>query len=88
MSLFEQYLRKSNHADRTIIDDEGTRFAEIPHSEFSFDCDKYLEKARKGEKLEEAVIKIVCEKVKEIFAAEKNVCVLKSPITLVGDIHG
>ena len=88
MSLFEQYLRKSNHADKTVIDDQGANFAEIPHSEFSFDCDKYLEKARKGEKLEEAVIKVICEKVKEIFAAEKNVCVLKSPITLVGDIHG
>jgi hypothetical protein len=87
MSLFEQYLRKSNHARFDNIDD-NTMFGEIPRSEFSFDCDKYLEKARKGEKIEEAAIKVICEKVKEIFASEKNVCKLRSPITLVGDIHG
>ena len=74
MSLFEQYLRKSNHASKMTIDDDGAMFAELPKSEFSFDCDKYLERARKGEKLEEAAIKVICEKVKEIFAAEKNVC--------------
>jgi hypothetical protein len=47
-----------------------------------------LERARKGEKLEENAIKLICTKVKEIFAAEKNVCELNSPITLVGDVHG
>ena len=57
-------------------------------SEYSFDPDKYLEKARKGEKLEEHAIKLICTKVKEIFAEEKNVCSLRSPITLVGDVHG
>ena len=87
MSLFEQYLRKSNHA-RCDNADDSTIFGDLPRSEFSFDCDKYLEKARKGEKIEEAAIKVICEKVKEIFAAEKNVCKLRSPITLVGDIHG
>lgn len=57
-------------------------------SEFSFDPDKYLEKARKGEKLEESAIKLICTKVKEIFANEPNVPSLDSPITLVGDVHG
>ena len=39
-------------------------FGDIPKSEFSFDCDKYLERARKGQKLEESAIKIICDKVK------------------------
>jgi hypothetical protein len=47
-----------------------------------------LEKAYKGEKIEENVIKIICSKVREIFAEEDNVQNLKSPITLVGDVHG
>jgi hypothetical protein len=38
--------------------------------------------------LEEHAIKLICTKVKEIFAAEDNVCSLRSPITLVGDVHG
>ena len=42
-------------------------------TEYSFDPDKCLEKARNGEKLEEYVIKLICTKVKEIFAAENNV---------------
>ena len=63
-------------------------FSETTKSEFSFDPDKMLEKARKGEKLDESSIKLICAKVKEIFAAEDNVCNLNSPITLVGDVHG
>ena len=57
-------------------------------NEFSFDPDRYLEKARAGEKFEEHAIKLICTKVKEIFAKEDNVCDLRSPITLVGDVHG
>ena len=63
-------------------------FAGKTRSEFSFDIDKYLEKARKGEILDEYVIKLICTKVKEILAAENNVQNLSSPITLVGDVHG
>lgn len=55
---------------------------------FSFDIDLYIEKARKGEKLPESAINLLCTKVKEIFAKEDNVCKLYSPITLVGDVHG
>lgn len=42
-------------------------------NEFAFDIDLYLEKARKGEKLSEAAINLVCTKVKDIFAKEPNV---------------
>jgi serine/threonine-protein phosphatase PPG1 len=47
-----------------------------------------IETAKKGEKLEAAAVQIICYKAKEIFAAEPNVVKLRSPITLVGDIHG
>ena len=53
-----------------------------------FDIDKYLEKAMKGELLSELAVKILCLKIKEIFIEEPNVQPLKSPVTLVGDIHG
>lgn len=53
-----------------------------------FDVDLYLEKALKGELLEELVIKIICLKLREILVKEDNVKSLSSPITLVGDIHG
>ena len=45
----------------------------ITKSEFAFDPDRYLEKALKGEKIEENVIMIICQKVKEIFSLEDNV---------------
>ena len=57
-------------------------------NDFQFDIDLYVEKARKGEKLSEAAITLICTKVKDIFAKESNVVQLNSPITLVGDVHG
>jgi serine/threonine-protein phosphatase PPG1 len=38
-----------------------------------FEIDKYLEKAKKGERLEELAIKLLCMKIKEIFSEEENV---------------
>ena len=82
-------MRKRNaiSANSAQLDVDGV-FSGTTKSEFSFDPDKYIEKARAGEKLEESVIKLICTRVKEIFASENNVCNLKSPITLVGDVHG
>ena len=42
----------------------------LTRNRFAFDVDKYLEKARKGEVLEEIAIKVVCAKVKEVLASE------------------
>ena len=46
----------------------------LTRNRFAFDIDSYLEKAKKGEQLEEIAIKVVCAKVKEILATESNVC--------------
>ena len=55
---------------------------------FAFDIDHYLEKAAKGETLEEIAIKVICAKVKEILVNESNVHSIQSPVTVVGDVHG
>lgn len=60
----------------------------LTRNRFAFDVDRYLEKARKGEVLEEIAIKLICAKVKEVLASESNVCFVKSPVTIVGDVHG
>ena len=46
----------------------------LTRNRFAFDADYYLEKARKGEQLEEIAIKVACAKVKEILSHEDNVC--------------
>lgn len=43
---------------------------------------------KKGEKLEESVIKKLCEAAKEIMKYESNVIRVSSPVTICGDIHG
>ena len=53
-----------------------------------FDIDKYLERAKKGEKLEELAIKLICIKIKELFIKEENVKSISSPVTCIGDTHG
>ena len=55
---------------------------------YQFDIDHHLEKAAKGEILPEIAIKVICAKVKEIFDDEKNVVNIRSPVTVVGDVHG
>lgn len=54
----------------------------------SFDIDHYLERAFKGELLEELAIKIICLKLKEVLIKAENVEIVSAPVTLVGDIHG
>ena len=53
-----------------------------------FDINKYLERAYKGELLEELAIKLICMKIKEIFVNEPNIIQASTPLTMVGDIHG
>lgn len=53
-----------------------------------FNLDAYLEKAYKGQLLDELSIKLICSKLKELFIEEDNIKNVQAPVTLVGDIHG
>ena len=50
--------------------------------------DEYLEKAAKGELLEENQIKMICLAARNIFIEEENIVSIKAPVIVVGDIHG
>jgi len=50
--------------------------------------DKWIEQLMRGELLSEAVVKEICEKIKSQLIDEPNIVVLKTPLTVVGDIHG
>ncbi|KAG2381337.1 hypothetical protein C9374_006326 [Naegleria lovaniensis] len=52
------------------------------------DVNRCIEKLEAGRLLTEFEIKFVCEKVKEILIDEANVQRVKSPVTIVGNIHG
>lgn len=47
-----------------------------------------IEQLYRGEMLTEATVKEVCERMKELLLNESNVLSIKSPITVVGDVHG
>ena len=55
---------------------------------FAFDVDVFLEKAKKGDLLEEPAIKLICAKAKEVLIQEDNVKHVPAPVTVVGDVHG
>ena len=50
--------------------------------------EKYLNKAIEGELLPEQAIKLLCLKVKEVWAREPNMPMVSTPVTVVGDVHG
>jgi len=52
------------------------------------DLDKWIEKVRRCEHLEETELKQLCDMVKEILMEESNVQPVNSPVTVCGDIHG
>lgn len=52
------------------------------------DVDKCIEKLEFGKLLSEHEVKYICEKVKELLLEEANVQTVKSPVTIVGDVHG
>ena len=58
------------------------------NNKYKFDIDHYLEKALKGDKLEEIAIEVICAKLREILSLEQNVIYVNAPVTVVGDIHG
>lgn len=52
------------------------------------DLDKLIEQLYKGNHLNEADVKKVCEMAKEYFSQVPNVLSISSPVTVCGDIHG
>ncbi|GBG29189.1 Serine/threonine-protein phosphatase 4 catalytic subunit [Hondaea fermentalgiana] len=50
--------------------------------------DEALEKVKRGEFLEESVLRKVCEVVKGILLEESNVVAVSAPVTICGDVHG
>ena len=42
-------------------------------NKYAFDIDKYMEKAAKGEVLDEMAIKVICAKAKEVLSHDENV---------------
>lgn len=52
------------------------------------DVDGYIEKLYKKELLSESIVEAICEGVKRLLIKESNVVHIRSPVTVVGDIHG
>ncbi|KAL0477791.1 hypothetical protein AKO1_002599 [Acrasis kona] len=52
------------------------------------DVDKCIARLESGELLTEHEVKYICEKVRELLLEEANVQNIKSPVTIVGDVHG
>lgn len=52
------------------------------------DLDQWLECAKKCQYLPEAIMKKLCEMVKELLMEESNVQPVSTPVTICGDIHG
>mgnify|MGYP001130926901 CR=1 FL=1 len=53
-----------------------------------FNLDECIERVTNRELLATQVIKLVCEKLKEVLLTESNVHHISSPVTVVGDVHG
>ena len=50
--------------------------------------DKWLEQLKQGKCISEHDVKILCDKLKEIFCEESNVQPVDAPVIVCGDIHG
>merc|ERR1719460_2429362 len=50
--------------------------------------DAWIAQLMKRESLEEADVKDLCEKARDILSKESNVAEVRAPVTICGDIHG
>lgn len=69
----------------------STRTIILPKDLFvfmAFDLDDCLEKAYKKTLLDPLVIKQICSKLKSLLVKQSNVASVKTPCTIVGDVHG
>ncbi|KAK5581577.1 hypothetical protein RB653_001614 [Dictyostelium firmibasis] len=54
----------------------------------TFNLDHCIEKLQKCEILPESTVKEITDKMKELLISESNVQEIRSPVTVVGDVHG
>ena len=52
------------------------------------EVDEVLGRIRENQFVEEASVRMLCERGKEVLAAEGNLARIDSPVTVCGDIHG
>lgn len=52
------------------------------------DLDSWIDQLKECKQLEEAHIKVLCDKAREILSKESNVQPVNSPVTVCGDVHG
>ena len=52
------------------------------------DTDKLLEQIQELKVLDEATVKCICKRMKEILIEESNLQNVSTPVTVCGDIHG
>ena len=57
-------------------------------SRFYLEMDKLIERLYECKPLTEQQMKNLCEKAKEVFEKEENVQPVRTPVTVLGDIHG
>ena len=53
-----------------------------------FNLDAAIEQLYRGEILSEEMVKEVCERLKESLIYQPNVQPIKTPVTVVGNLHG
>jgi hypothetical protein len=54
----------------------------------SSDPDQWIEHVRKCKHLPERQMKLLCSRVRDLLLEESNVHLVRSPVTVCGDIHG
>jgi serine/threonine-protein phosphatase PPG1 len=59
-----------------------------PQASSGLNLDKCIEQLMRNEVLSETTVRELCEKLKEQLIDESNVVILKTPLTVVGDIQG
>lgn len=52
------------------------------------DLRELQERVKEGKLLTEREVRILCQKIKEVFSQESNVESVSSPVTVAGDVHG
>lgn len=53
-----------------------------------YNPDKWIEQLMTCQHLQEAEMKVLCERVRNILMEESNIQPVSSPVTICGDIHG